>query len=410
MTQFKKTGGQTAFSEITDHFSEGKTGQAPVQKVLSDFYSGGRYVLERRDRIQCFPDSKKLSYSTDADKFFDTYYLMAARCNDLPDTGDLIGLYKADGSAYATDNHGVSNSNNLWIHGAIRYDEADAAGWLSKFPGSWKPWNELTTSEKAYFGDVYFLLTENPIYLQFDADEVEGASAEEHLRFSRGKFEIFKNRTSEQSKAAIHYTDLLNPSTIPVEDATDDEGTEIKFSDFHGGYRGLIRGDKETTYQTYRHTANETSTKAQTTRSTSTTKSRTTVTTYNTTRSTNTILYYTITKMTGTAWLTKKTTYWSVKYIQKTGGWSKFGGSPIYFDEVYGTRGTNRETDYATSSTWSYYTKGHRYSSTTTAYSTSKETTTSWTTTGNTTFEIDRLTTGITRFNTTKTTEEYFWD
>jgi len=258
-------GDDLKFSQIvtafTDHVKDGPAvsdnNLVPSEYNLSDFYRGGRYILERKDTYTGFPDvpdSSKLKV-VDADAgVSDTdatgYYLLVST-SSKPEPGDIVRHYDANGVEVADDR--CLTVYQVFHHADIE-DQAVSIGiQVPKF-------ESMSIQEKGVFNTAYWVelssingrIEYDDAFLKLQPGDKTGVVTEWKDRFSRCKLEFYRgDKAFKENMNSGSSGVIVNPSNnIPVEIPNDDDGTEIKFSDFWGGVGSVTVSSRQTSFNT----------------------------------------------------------------------------------------------------------------------------------------------------------------
>jgi hypothetical protein len=253
MGKFKNLGDNFKLSDIVAHYTA-VANDKPTIYNLSDFYKGGRYIIERKDSYACFPyipDDTKSKRSIES--LFETGLgtrnnnkYLKVRLNSIPKKDDIIQLYDLE-----TEELLPTNLCPKFGTTPARHRSFESLGATPKF-------SSMTDEERGVFNMVYYIaiqanapsaLTQagydySKIGFILNAGDATGKVTSHKDRFNRCKTTVL--RADNAYKNAMGFL-IDNPSSsIPVEIPEDDDGTEIKFSDFAGGY-GRVRESVRTT-------------------------------------------------------------------------------------------------------------------------------------------------------------------
>jgi len=284
MSKFKPNDkGEYKFSDIVSHFTRHVDLQ-PLEYNLSDFYKGGRYILERRDQIDVYPDTNYFSIYDSPFGVEGTFHLF--RCNSPPRSKDgssygknagLKGAAKGDKvKIYYQD--GTEVPESLWptVSAVYKYNDPQIQVNVANLFPTEDIVADLNASGKQEYADVYVVqiaLPQGKHSGNFDVgwklneeDEDGVANYDLKKRFSRAKTIMKRDATNHFVKGG---SNLLNPSpNIPVDIPSDDDGVEISFKDFKDGYGQLESDRKNTRYKLSKFVQNYAQVSFQTSRDT----------------------------------------------------------------------------------------------------------------------------------------------
>jgi hypothetical protein len=404
---------ETKFSDISDHFTKYVVAGQPVENKISDFYKGGRYIAERRDQINVYPDTavKDLKIHNYEYSFF------MIRTNGEPKVDDRIETFYSNGNKAGNGLH-VANVMH-YSHPVIQADIATTG-----LPA----WSGLDAAGKNYYGQVYWIAVSNlgttasndikDHYWKLNAGDAAGdANLNPSLRFTRAKTKIIRNTQNVYVKAKRGSDPTLNPSTnIPVEVVGKESGTEIKFSDFHNGYANIKQSSRNTTWETQRLTANLYNVEFTTTWTTANHHN----TSYTTIIEKNSTKYWQQPYRVPVQQSYRQSYQQPNEYKKQQSYTAQFGRQqsqgigfyswtvdvePTYARKQIDTTyySTQRKTAYRSA-------QGSRSKQLSSTKYWDVECTRSKLTSGETSYQTDRDTSGITRYDTSRTTSVTFWD
>lgn len=363
---FKEGGGETKFSEIASAFG----GKKPHS--MSEYYKNGRYIQDRLNYINCWPDGET-TFTHNAN----TQFLIRAVVQ--PAVNERIKL---------TGKREYADGNQATITEVTAYRDT-----VDNFAG-------LPVATQEFYGDVYRIKCNKTITFGLNSYDTAG-HGEEFERFSRGNFLITRvdSKYTNSDMEDIRF----NPSpNLPSQDYSKNSGTEITVSNLHGAYDKTTTQARQTTRQTNRTTAGAANTSFTT--SFTTNYNTTAATTFNTTRQTNKATSNNTTAQTSfsTSFNTSRTTTWITTFT------TNFG---IYgHDSAQTSQQTSKLTTFSTSKNTTKdtvkVTNFQTYYNTT--FGTSKNT--SVPESRNTSRSTARDTSGITTFNTNYNTTTSFWE
>lgn len=266
MGKFKNVGDNFKLSDIVAHYTTVANDKPSVYN-LSDYYRGGRYIIERKDSYACFPyipdDTKaKRSITSLLDTPLNDSLIaggikyLKVRLNAKPKRLDRIQLYDLETEEPIPIEHCPTLRNSGNRHRQM--ESTSAAHITPKF-------SKMSEEERGVFNMVYYLPIQDPppvslgqagydysnIGFILNAGDATGKVTSHKDRFNRCKTVIIRHENSykdgTQSWLKNTASAQVNPSTeIPVEIPDDEDGTEIKFSDFAGGYAQIRESTRST--------------------------------------------------------------------------------------------------------------------------------------------------------------------
>ena len=362
---FKKDGGETKFSEIAAAFG----GRKP--HAMSEYYKNGRYIQERLNYINAWPDGE-----TTFTHAANTRFLI--RADVQPAINERIKL---------TGKRQYADSAQAKITEVTPYRDT-----VDNFAG-------LPVATQEFYDDVYRIKCNKAITFGLNGYDTAG-HGDEFERFSRGNFlitrvnSIYTNKDMEDIR--------FNPSpNLPAQDRSKAEGTQIAVSNLHGAYDKTTTKSRDTSKSTSKTTAGIVNTSFTTTYGTakSTTYDTSFTTTYLTAKDTSKSTTKTTTYGTdlNTTYDTIFTQTWETTY---GGGYQRRDTSQARTRST--TKVTQRDTSRDTAKDTTFSTD--KDTSKTTKKSTSRSTN------KNTSKSTNRNTSGITTYNTTFGTTTSFWE
>lgn len=246
MGKFKALGNNLKFSEIVNHFTE-HLDNDPLEYNLSHYYRGGRYILERKDIYTAFfeiKDSTSLSRASIPNP--SGLYLISSSAK--PRVGDKVQFTRFD-TGEVFDEDACPEINVVYPHAFV----AEAAATVLGIP----LYETMSAGELAVFSNAYWVgigspnpfLSTNAYGFALQPGDKTGIVTKWEDKLGRCKVDIIRGDFSYRRN--ITGGELNNPSTsIPVEVPGDEEGTQIKFSDFAGGYGNIKETSKNTSFNT----------------------------------------------------------------------------------------------------------------------------------------------------------------
>lgn len=240
MAKFKDSGKNLKFSDIVDHFTS-HVSQDPIEHKISEYYKGGRYIAEKKNQYHIYPDTTVLNLQDYP------FSILLITSNAVPQLGDKLRLFDASGNPLSL--------NDCPIIGQIwPYQQQDIQ---NNLPVQYPKYSAMSAELKEIFNGAYFISFSNQSIgtvnstsnFKLNDGDKTGVVTEWADRLGRARAVVVR--------ATGAYTDGVNndnPSNIPVDISDDDEGTEIKFSDFYGGYAKVDLDERETSKTTSRTT------------------------------------------------------------------------------------------------------------------------------------------------------------
>jgi len=241
MAKFKDSGKNLKFSDIVDHFTS-HVSQDPIEHKISEYYKGGRYIAEKKNQYHIYPDTTVLNLQDYP------FSILLITSNAVPQLGDKLRLFDASGNPLSL--------NDCPIIGQIwPYQRQDIQ---NNLPAQYPKYSAMSAELKEIFNGAYFI--------SFSNQSIGSANSTSHFKLNDGdKTGVVTEWADRLGRARAlvvravgPYTDGVNndnPSNIPVDISDDDEGTEIKFSDFYGGYAKVDLDERETSKTTSRTTS-----------------------------------------------------------------------------------------------------------------------------------------------------------
>lgn len=240
MAKFKDSGNNLKFSDIVDHFTS-HVSQEPIEHKISEYYKGGRYIAEKKNQYHIYPDTITLDFKDYP------FQIMLVTSNAVPEVGDKVRTFDANGNARSLNDCPM-------IQQVLKYDSLFIQ---SQLPSSYPQYNSMSAELKETFNGAYFIA--------FSNEAIGAPSSSSHFKLNDGDktgvVTEWADRLGRARAVVVRatgpYTDGANndnPSNIPVDISDDDEGTEIKFSDFYGGYAKVDLDQRETSKTTSRTT------------------------------------------------------------------------------------------------------------------------------------------------------------
>ena len=284
MSKFKPNNkGEYKFSDIVSHFTR-HVDLEPLEYNLSDFYKGGRYILQRRDQIDVYPDTNYFSIYDSPFGPDGTYHLF--RCNSPPKPYDAQSYGKNAGLKGATIGdkikiyyqNGTEVPESLWltVNQVYKYNSPEIQTQIANYYKNEDVVADLNASGKQEYTDVYVIQVALPpgkhsgnfdVGWKLNEEDEDGvANYDLKKRFSRAKTIMKRDASNHFVKGG---SNLLNPSpSIPVDIPSDEDGVEISFKDFNDGYGQLESDRKNTKYKLSKFVQNYAQVSFQTTRDT----------------------------------------------------------------------------------------------------------------------------------------------
>lgn len=263
MGAFRSVGDDLKFSQIVDKYTKHVTDDfgnnlSPVEYNLSDFYRGGRYILERKDTYTVFPDvpddspTKLQDNTLTATGAGSQFAYLLIMSNSTPEVGDIIRAYHKDTGEVLPDSDCPRIGSVL--HHSVVQQQAVAAGLAVPL------YESMTAKERGIFNTVYWIQTVMPetatignskVTHKLQEGDKTGIVTDWKDRFGRCRLEVYRNDVSyRKDMNSGNSGKIVNPSSnIPVEIPNDEDGTEIKFSDFWGGVGAIDVQKVQTSWQ-----------------------------------------------------------------------------------------------------------------------------------------------------------------
>ena len=246
MAKFKDSGNNLKFSDIVDHFTS-HVSQEPIEHKISEYYKGGRYIAEKKNQYHIYPDTIAMSLKDYP------FPILLVTSNAVPQIGDKVRLFDASGNP-------LSLTDCPIIGQIFKYEDPYLQQQLSgqAVIGAYPLWSNMSEELKETFNGAYFI--------SFSNQQIGNNLATSHFKLNTGDktgvVTEWADRLGRARAVVVRatgpYTDGVNndnPSNIPIDISDDDEGTEIKFSDFYGGYAKVDLDERETSKTTSRTTS-----------------------------------------------------------------------------------------------------------------------------------------------------------